>query len=83
MVDIIQREVSATDLKGTVEKLIPDSIARDIEKACQGNVNCHLIFCLLPLSFGKASVLDLRLDHFNSRIRTINVPLNLLKLSLM
>ena len=36
MVDIIQREVSSTDLKGTVEKLIPDSIARDIEKACQG-----------------------------------------------
>merc|ERR1712117_749831 len=28
MVDIIQREVSSTDLEGTVEKLIPDSIAR-------------------------------------------------------
>ena len=37
MVDIITREVSTTDLKEVVNKLIPDSIARDIEKACQGN----------------------------------------------
>ena len=36
MVDIIQREVGTTDLKEVVNKLIPDSIARDIEKACQG-----------------------------------------------
>ena len=36
MIDIISREVSATDLKDVVNKLIPDSIARDIEKACQG-----------------------------------------------
>ena len=37
MVDIITREVSTTDLKEVVNKLIPDSIARDIEKACQGD----------------------------------------------
>merc|ERR1712133_15887 len=36
MIDIIQREVTTTDLKEVVNKLIPDSIARDIEKACQG-----------------------------------------------
>ena len=36
MIDIISREVSSTDLKDVVNKLIPDSIARDIEKACQG-----------------------------------------------
>jgi len=41
MTDIIQREVSSTDLKGCVEKLIPDSIARDIEKACQGIYPLH------------------------------------------
>merc|ERR1712130_337297 len=41
MVDIIQREVSATDLKDVVNKLIPDSIARDIEKACQGIYPLH------------------------------------------
>merc|ERR1712106_126570 len=32
MTDIISREVSSTDLKDVVNKLIPDSIARDIEK---------------------------------------------------
>ena len=36
MIDIISREVTTTDLKDVVNKLIPDSIARDIEKACQG-----------------------------------------------
>merc|ERR1711964_190207 len=41
MVDIIQREVSSTDLKDVVNKLIPDSIARDIEKACQGIYPLH------------------------------------------
>merc|ERR1711899_266629 len=41
MVDIIQREVSSTDLKEVVNKLIPDSIARDIEKACQGIYPLH------------------------------------------
>jgi len=41
MIDIIQREVSSTDLKDVVNKLIPDSIARDIEKACQGIYPLH------------------------------------------
>merc|ERR1712026_548689 len=41
MVDIIQREVGTTDLKEVVNKLIPDSIARDIEKACQGICPLH------------------------------------------
>jgi small subunit ribosomal protein S3Ae len=41
MVDIITREVSTTDLKEVVNKLIPDSIARDIEKACQGIYPLH------------------------------------------
>merc|ERR1712038_858361 len=41
MVDIITREVSSTDLKEVVNKLIPDSIARDIEKACQGIYPLH------------------------------------------
>merc|ERR1712183_634876 len=41
MVDIIQREVSSTDLKDVINKLIPDSIARDIEKACQGIYPLH------------------------------------------
>jgi len=41
MVDIIQREVSSTDLKDVVAKLIPDSIASDIAKACQGIYPLH------------------------------------------
>merc|ERR1712168_655265 len=41
MVDSIQREVGTTDLKEVVNKLIPDSIARDIEKACQGIYPLH------------------------------------------
>merc|ERR1712038_494813 len=36
MIDIITKEVSSADLKGVVNKLIPDSIASDIMKACQG-----------------------------------------------
>merc|ERR1712107_847910 len=35
------REVTTTDLKDVVNKLIPDSIARDIEKACQGIYPLH------------------------------------------
>ncbi|KAL7075201.1 hypothetical protein ACQ4LE_005994 [Meloidogyne hapla] len=34
MVEIIQREVSTCDLKDVVNKLIPDSIGKDIEKSC-------------------------------------------------
>ncbi|RWS24542.1 putative ATP-dependent RNA helicase DDX10-like protein, partial [Leptotrombidium deliense] len=41
MVDIIQREVATSDLKDVVTKLVPDSIARDIEKACQSIYPLH------------------------------------------
>jgi len=34
MVEIIQKEVQGVDLKEVVSKLIPDSIGKDIEKAC-------------------------------------------------
>ncbi|KAI3415941.1 40S ribosomal protein S3a [Globodera pallida] len=34
MVEIMQKEVSSGDLKEVVNKLIPDSIGKDIEKAC-------------------------------------------------
>mmetsp|Transcript_11905 Transcript_11905/g.35629 ORF Transcript_11905/g.35629 Transcript_11905/m.35629 type:complete len:263 (+) Transcript_11905:159-947(+) len=36
MVEIMQREASACDLKELVGKFIPESIGKDIEKACQG-----------------------------------------------
>jgi len=36
MIDIMTKEVSSTDLKDVVNKLIPQSITKDIVKACQG-----------------------------------------------
>jgi len=41
MVDIITREVAGSDLKEVVNKLIPDSIAKDIEKSCQSIYPLH------------------------------------------
>uniref|UniRef100_A0A1I7X317 Small ribosomal subunit protein eS1 n=1 Tax=Heterorhabditis bacteriophora TaxID=37862 RepID=A0A1I7X317_HETBA len=36
MVELIQKEVAGCDLKEVCSKLIPDSIGKDIEKACYG-----------------------------------------------
>jgi len=44
MVEIMAREVSSNDLKEVVSKLIPDSIGRDIEKACHGIFPLHDVF---------------------------------------
>ncbi|GBM51229.1 40S ribosomal protein S3a [Araneus ventricosus] len=41
MTETMIREVSSSDLKEVVNKLIPDSIGRDIEKACQGIYPLH------------------------------------------
>merc|ERR1712198_832022 len=44
MIEIMTREVGANDLKEVASKLIPDSIGRDIEKACQGIFPLHDVF---------------------------------------
>ena len=44
MLEIITKEVSSDDLKGVVNKLIPDSIASDIMKACQGIYPLHDVY---------------------------------------
>lgn len=44
MKDIITKEISSCDLKGVVNKLIPDSIASDILKACQGIYPLHDVY---------------------------------------
>ena len=44
MVEIISKEVSSADLKETVNKLIPDSIGKDIEKACQSIYPLYDVF---------------------------------------
>jgi len=41
MCDIISREVTSSDLKDVVSKLIPDAMALDIQKACQGIYPLH------------------------------------------
>ena len=51
MVDIISKEVKDSDLKEVVNKLIPDSMAKDIEK------NCHRIYPLHDVCIRKVKVL--------------------------
>ncbi|XP_050302927.1 40S ribosomal protein S3a [Anthonomus grandis grandis] len=44
MVDLITRDIQGSDLKEVVNKLLPDSIAKDIEKACQGIYPLHDVY---------------------------------------
>merc|ERR1712062_466509 len=44
MCEIMVREVASNDLKELVNKLIPDSIGKDIKKACQGIYPLHDVF---------------------------------------
>lgn len=44
MTDIIVRDISTSDLKEVVNKLLPDSIAKDIEKSCHGVYPLHDVF---------------------------------------
>ncbi|KRZ33774.1 40S ribosomal protein S3a, partial [Trichinella pseudospiralis] len=44
MVEIMTKEVSNSDLKGVVKKLIPDSIGKDIEKACERIYPLHDVY---------------------------------------
>ncbi|WP_411025498.1 hypothetical protein, partial [Salmonella sp. s55004] len=51
MIDIITKECQNNDLKEVVNKLLPDSIAHDIEKAC------HSIYPLHDVLIRKVKVL--------------------------
>ena len=44
MVDNITLSISKIDLKEVVQRLIPDSIAKDIEKICQGIYPLHDVY---------------------------------------
>ncbi|XP_014227104.2 40S ribosomal protein S3a [Trichogramma pretiosum] len=44
MVEIITDDVSKSDLKGVVSKLLPDAMAKDIEKATQGIYPLHDVY---------------------------------------
>lgn len=54
MVDIITRDVTSSDLKEVVNKLLPDSIAKDIEKACQGIYPLHDVHIRKVSRIGRA-----------------------------
>lgn len=64
MVDIVNREVASVDLKEVVNKLIPDSIGKDIEKSCQSIYPMHDVMVrkvkvLKKPKFDLAKLLDL------------------------
>jgi len=44
MCEIITRDITSSDLKQVVNKLLPDSIAKDIEKACMGIYPLHDVY---------------------------------------
>ncbi|XP_008555289.1 40S ribosomal protein S3a [Microplitis demolitor] len=44
MVSTITEDITKSDLKGVVSKLLPDAIAKDIEKACQGIYPLHDVY---------------------------------------
>jgi len=44
MIEIMSREVTSSDLREVVNKLIPDSIGKDIEKACHGIYPLHDVY---------------------------------------
>ncbi|GAB6027130.1 40S ribosomal protein S3-1 [Chamberlinius hualienensis] len=58
MVEIMTREVSSNDLKEVVNKLIPDSIGKDIEKYCQGIYPLHDV-CIRKVKVLKKPKFDL------------------------
>uniref|UniRef100_A0A0B6YSH2 Small ribosomal subunit protein eS1 n=1 Tax=Arion vulgaris TaxID=1028688 RepID=A0A0B6YSH2_9EUPU len=58
MVEIIQKEVNKSSLKDVVNKLIPDSMGKDMEKACSG------IFPLQDVYIRKVKILKKpKFDH--------------------
>jgi len=67
MVDIITKEVSSNDVKAVVEKLIPDSMSKDIEKVCAGIYPLHDVFIrkvkvLKKPRFDLSKLLDLHVE---------------------
>lgn len=44
MLEVITKEVTSHDLKGVVNRLVPGSIDKDIEKACSGIFQLHDVF---------------------------------------
>jgi small subunit ribosomal protein S3Ae len=67
MFEIIGREVASCDLKEVVQKLIPDSIGKEIEKSCQAiyplqNVFIHKVKILKSPKFDLQKLLELHAE---------------------
>ncbi|KAI0222995.1 40S ribosomal protein S3a [Lamellibrachia satsuma] len=78
MVDIMVREVSSNDLKELVNKLIPDSIGKDIEKACQGiyplrDVHIRKVKILKKPKFDLGKLMELHGEGSSSGGKTTTV----------
>ncbi|KAL4822271.1 hypothetical protein H8958_002274 [Nasalis larvatus] len=59
MMEIMTREVQTNDLKEVVNKLIPDSIGKDIEKACQSIYPLHDVFVRKKPKFELGKLMEL------------------------
>lgn len=67
MVETITEDVTKTDLKGVVSKLLPDATAKDIEKVSQGIYPLHDVYIrkvsILHSSLGDC-VRNCTIQHF-------------------
>jgi len=76
MVEIITREVQTSDVKDFVNKLIPDSIGKDIEKVCQGIYPLHDVYirkvkCLKKPKFDLGKLMELHGEGSSSSSKPI------------
>ncbi|CAG8740826.1 8120_t:CDS:2, partial [Cetraspora pellucida] len=71
MFDIMTQQATSVDLKELVLKFVPESIGRDIEKACQGiyplqNVYIRKVKILKSPKFDVQKLLDLHGDNLDT-----------------
>lgn len=69
MSDIIARDITSSDLKEVVNKLLPDSIAKDIEKACQGIYPLHDVY-IRKVSNSFINYIQLHINFIKKKRRT-------------
>lgn len=77
MFEIINREVSGSELKDVVQKLIPDSIGKEIEKSAQSiyplqNVNIYKVKILKMPKFDMQKLLELHNESFDAAASTFD-----------
>jgi small subunit ribosomal protein S3Ae len=75
MKEVIEREVQASELREVVNKLIPDSVGRDIEKACQGIYPLHDVYIrkvkvLKKPKFEHGKLMEMHGDYHGAKVAT-------------